>query len=274
MAEEGAPGTASQEPDPADERRRRRDAARLLEAQGWQALQQAHDMLAGCIEPDGTTGRTRETGDVLPDLWRLARSLEARQQAPRHFSQHGQDAWLDRHVFKGKRDGVFLDIGGYDGVTGSRTLFFELFQGWTGLFFEAVPSYHARAARTRRCPCHCVTIGGADGSSAFLTPNRDRVERRREARPPPHNRERRTNVPVRPVAPFLREAGIRQVDLVSLDIEGSEVEVLDSYPFAEIPVTAWSIENTYASPAIGAALARHGYTRIATIGIDEIYVIA
>lgn len=274
MAEEEAPGAELPDDPESAERRRQLAVARRLEEQGWQALQQAHGLLAGCVEQDGPTGRTRETGAVLPDLWRLTRSLEARLQSPRHFAQNGQDAWLDRHVFKGKRDGVFLDIGGYDGVTGSRTLFFELFQGWTGLFFEAVPSYHARAARTRRCPCHCVTIGGVEGSSAFLTVDRDGMNRRRQARPPPRNRERRTEVPIRPVAPFLREAGIERVDLVSLDIEGSEVEVLESYPFAEIPVTAWSIENTYGIPAIGEVLARHGYARIATIGVDEIYALA
>ena len=247
--------------------------ARALEAEGWRALTAARDGLKVLLEPDGPPGQAPETGRLLAELWRLERAIQARRRAVRHFSQSGQDLWLDRHVFQGKRDGVFLDIGGYDGGTGNNTLFFELFQGWTGLLFEPVPIYHARAARVRRCPCHCVAIGAHEGQAEFRHVQRGNRERRRGpgASLPP-DRERRKGVPVRPIAPFLQEAGIARVDYLSLDVEGSETEILESFPFAEVPVTALSVENTYGIAGIGAVLARHGYRRAATIGVDEIYL--
>ncbi len=81
------------------------------------------------------TGRVR--GELTQECWRLRlKSGELR----RYFSQSGQDWYLDQLLFKERRGGVFVDVGGYDGVTGSNTLFFEVFRGWTGLLIEPVPA--------------------------------------------------------------------------------------------------------------------------------------
>lgn len=39
------------------------------------------------------------------------------------YSQIGQDRYLLDSFFRGKRNGVFLDIGAYDGQTFSNSLF-------------------------------------------------------------------------------------------------------------------------------------------------------
>jgi hypothetical protein len=49
----------------------------------------------------------------------------------RFFSSSGQDRFLLDHFFKGKRDGVFVEIGATE--NDSATLFFERFMGWRGL---------------------------------------------------------------------------------------------------------------------------------------------
>ena len=255
--------------------------ARALERQGWEALQSAQDVLSAALDA-AEAAPGADAGRYMPDLWRLRRALQARHAAPHHFSQLGQDVWLDRHVFGGRRDGVFLDIGGYDGVTGSNTLFFELFRGWSGLLFEPQPEQHARAAGLRRCPCHCIAIGAEEGSAEFLHVERGytqmsglqrgMVERHLAViRSAPQHRERLVQVPVRPLAPFLRESGIDRVDYVSLDVEGAEAEILESFPFATVPVTAWSVENPYGNRRIGEIMAGNGYRRIAVLGVDEIY---
>ena len=41
------------------------------------------------------------------------------------YSQSGQDRFLLENFFRGKRGGVFVDVGAYDGETYSNTLFFE-----------------------------------------------------------------------------------------------------------------------------------------------------
>jgi hypothetical protein len=44
-------------------------------------------------------------------------------------SQVGQDRFLFDHFFRGKRDGVFVDVGAYDGEKFSNSLFFERHMG-------------------------------------------------------------------------------------------------------------------------------------------------
>ncbi|MFZ3584632.1 methyltransferase, partial [Loktanella sp. DJP18] len=52
-----------------------------------------------------------------------------------YASQAGQDRAVER-ILNGKRGGTFLDIGAYDGLTGSNSLYFERCLGWTGLLVE------------------------------------------------------------------------------------------------------------------------------------------
>ena len=68
-----------------------------------------------------------------------------------YFSQFGQDRYLDQNVFANKREGVFVDVGAYDGFSGSNTLFFEKFMGWTGLCIEPDPAQFAKIPAYRAC---------------------------------------------------------------------------------------------------------------------------
>lgn len=54
----------------------------------------------------------------------------------KYFSQSGQDVYLD-NLFKQQENGVFLDIGAYDGIKLSNTYFFEKYRNWTGVCVEA-----------------------------------------------------------------------------------------------------------------------------------------
>ena len=42
-----------------------------------------------------------------------------------YSSQYGQDKYINETFFKGKQNGVFVDIGANDGVSLSNTVFFE-----------------------------------------------------------------------------------------------------------------------------------------------------
>ena len=54
-------------------------------------------------------------------------------------SQVGQDKILDEQIFKGKRDGVFVEVGALDGFGASNTYFFEKERNWSGLLIEPNP---------------------------------------------------------------------------------------------------------------------------------------
>ena len=54
-------------------------------------------------------------------------------------SQIGQDIILDERIFKGKRNGVFVEVGALDGFGASNTYFFEKERDWSGLLIEPNP---------------------------------------------------------------------------------------------------------------------------------------
>jgi len=43
----------------------------------------------------------------------------------KYYSQVKQDEFLHKKVFKNFKQGIFLDLGAFDGVTFSNTYFFE-----------------------------------------------------------------------------------------------------------------------------------------------------
>ncbi|MCB1739071.1 MAG: FkbM family methyltransferase [Gammaproteobacteria bacterium] len=199
-------------------------------------------------------------------------------------AQFGQDRFLDRQVFRGLREGVFVEAGAYDGVTGSNTVFLERVRGWHGLLVEPSPQLAAQARRNRNAPVHEVALAADDGRAAFIEVSagyrmmsglaHDYPEARlREVRANHQHRERRIEVPTRTLAALLDEAGIERLDLVSLDIEGGELAVLRSFPFARIRVEVWCIENHPPSPLLASLMSAHGYRHRATLGVDEIYVL-
>ena len=51
-------------------------------------------------------------------------------------SQIQQDLILDQQIFKGKSNGVFVEVGALDGFGASNTWFFEMERNWSGLLIE------------------------------------------------------------------------------------------------------------------------------------------
>jgi hypothetical protein len=61
------------------------------------------------------------------------------------------DGFIDK-LLENKRNGTFIEIGGYDGEMFSNTLFLEKERGWTGLLVEANPyTYEQMVRKDRNC---------------------------------------------------------------------------------------------------------------------------
>lgn len=70
-----------------------------------------------------------------------------------YHSKYRQDEILNTLFFNNKTNGVFVDIGAFDGVHDSDTFFYENVLGWTGLCLEIIPSTFERLKDNRTCIC-------------------------------------------------------------------------------------------------------------------------
>ena len=223
--------------------------------------------------------RGRRRAEQTRRLHDIRRRL--RPDSYRYVSQAGQDLVVDR-LFRGKREGTFVDIGGYDGVTGSNTFFLELFRGWSGILIEPVAIQFDAACKIRRCECRQLAIANGDGEAEFIEISEGYTQMSGLAstydpalletvRADPRHKEVAVKVPTRTLSGVLAEAGLPNPDFISLDIEGAEVAVLSEFPFNRHKVGIWSIENNTGSPEIGRIMRDAGYELVEFCGPDEIW---
>jgi FkbM family methyltransferase len=258
----------------AEQHRRTYARAVSLIGQGGANLNEALALLMGLLP---SVRDVRQRALINKRTWDVARALG---RYPAFFSEAGQDAWLAANIFKGKQGGTFVEIGGYDGVTGSNCLHFEMMCGWRGVIVEASPTYHARAAAVRRSPCLRLAVSDQEGEAEFLQVEAGLTQMgrllaaggREVIEADPKHRGAVVRVPTRPLASILRDQGMQSVDFISLDVEGFEQRILSVFPFGEFDVGAWCIENPQGR-ALHDLMAANGYNRLAeAMGPDEIYV--
>lgn len=221
-----------------------------------------------------------DRGLAAQRVWEIERAFGDHRP---YFSEAGQDRFLDDRVFRGRRDGVFVEVGGYDGVAGSNCLFFEAFRGWSGVVVEPLPALRDLIVERRRAPCIDVAVSDEDGVSEFVhvidgyTQMSGLLSTYHEGvldlvRSNPDHREGVLQVKTRRLSSILAERGLNRIDYCSLDIEGAEQSVLSTFPFDDFEITAWSVENGQRDPAIRSIMESNGYRMLTVIGVDEIYV--
>lgn len=208
---------------------------------------------------------------------------EGQEQSGATGSQFGQDVYLDTYVFGAREGGVFLDVGAYDGVSGSNSLLFEQQRGWTGLLVEPDISLAARTRESRSSCCLEVAVGAVVGEGEFLRVTDGYRQMGgllqsyephilEEVRAAPAHAEQIQQVEVVTFVELVANLGADHIDLISLDIEGGEHAALSAFPFDRVSVGAWTIENMAASSELADTMRKHGYCRVRRLGVDEIYV--
>ncbi|SHH09106.1 methyltransferase, FkbM family [Cognatiyoonia sediminum] len=222
--------------------------------------------------------KTRARAQIVQSLHEIGGMLSP---ARPFASQAGQDRVVD-HIFKGKIGGTFIDVGGYDGVTGSNSLFFEKWRGWKGVLVEPVELHRTKAKAARQCPCLPYAVSADAGEAEFLTVESGFTQMSglvssydtkllSRVRSDQRHKESISKVETKPLAAILKEVGIEHPDFISLDIEGGEMDVLMSFPFEDHEVKTWSIENNNGSSELGKLMLSKGYRLIEFCGPDEVY---
>ncbi len=200
--------------------------------------------------------------------------------------EFGQDKILNEILFKDKNGGVFIDIGAHDGMSGSNTWYFEKKLGWKGICFEPVPDIFNRLIMNRSCMCINACVSDKDGmvvlrqvigagemysgiESNYDSRHREKIEEEIAA-----NRGSSVflEVPAYKLNTVLAENAFWDIDFLSLDIEGGELEVLKSIDFNTFYIASIAVENNYEIPEMRSYLESQNFRFIERLGVDEIYI--
>lgn len=140
------------------------------------------------------------------------------------YSQCGEDRWITENLVRPAK-GVFCEVGAYDGVLSSNTLLFEE-MGWDGILVEADPFLAAQCQRSRRAKTWCCAAGSICGLDSACGKFHVNESDRGLSGLSVFGKE--IPVIIVPLSLILRNSGFDRVDLLSIDTEGTELDVWDS----------------------------------------------
>lgn len=200
------------------------------------------------------------------------------------YSQDGQDKFIAA-LLRNKKNGVFVDIGAYDGIFFSNTLHFEKYLKWTGVCVEPNPEIFNQLKHNRNCTClnYCINDKKGDfkflsvsGYGAMLSGILEFFDNRHLARIDCIIREHGgekiiIDIAALPMEDIFREYSLKQIDYCNIDVEGSEMKVLESIDFSKVQIKIFTIENNYRTKTIKNFLTSKGYKLIGKLGADEVY---
>ena len=85
------------------------------------------------------------------------------------YSQDGQDKYLETNIFKGYKNGFYVDVGAHDGISINNTLYFEKNNNWTGINIEPIKKVFEKLVinRPNNINLNCAVCNN-DGETDFL----------------------------------------------------------------------------------------------------------
>jgi FkbM family methyltransferase len=199
------------------------------------------------------------------------------------YSQFGEDAFIAQH-FDPEYKGICIDIGATDGIGMSNTYHFEQ-HGWKAICVEANPAMIPSLTQTRANAVHCavgqynnkevefkvVTLEGGNQtaisgleldhrlmeSHAFLNPQVSIVK-----------------VPERTLDSIIEDFDwVTHIDFISIDTEGTELDVLKGFDIPKWNVKMFCIENNFNDPEIEQYLAMFGYRKVRRHEVNDFYTL-
>lgn len=205
----------------------------------------------------------------------------------KYFSQCGQDKVLNEKLFKNNKNGFFVDVGANHPFRFSNTYFLESQLEWKGICIEPQKDMYELLKNNRKSIIlnhgvynkkteleFCKTVTGLCGLVETYDPRH--VER--------INRESKQNniktiiqkLKVDTLENVFNKYNIKIVDYISIDTEGSELEILQGINFDKVKINVIDVEDNYPdtekSKKTHQFLLEKGFLYIGNIQHDKIYL--
>lgn len=201
------------------------------------------------------------------------------------YSQFGEDLILHNEFFPNVEKGICIEVGAVDGIMMSNTLFFEE-RGWLSICVEANPFMFEDLKKNRSETIHgavgevnknevdfwIVTLNKQGGNQSAISGLELDQRLLRD-----HSHLEPTgvlvNVPMYTLNTILeRYPHIPSVDFVSIDTEGTELNVLKGFDLVKYNPKVLLIENNYNDTDVEEYLKDFGYIKVKRNFVNDFYI--
>lgn len=213
--------------------------------------------------------RARKSWEHLSFLSAMPRSSAAQllDCLARSKSENHQDLFVMAQLGF-PSGGYFVEFGAADGVAGSNSYLMEKDFGWHGIVAEPGRCWHERLSSNRSCAIDTACVWRETGRTLQFSevdgfPVLSTISEFRDVNSASRVRSRYPVVAVSLRDLLARHGAPRDIDYLSIDTEGSELEILRGFDFDEYRIRVITCEHNYSSAReeIHALLRQHGYER-------------
>ena len=203
---------------------------------------------AGRIEQ--TRWWCRKTIEVLTLL-----DLSKLPERTTYYNETRNDRWIVEYVFPGKRRGYFIEAGAANGREASSCYVLEKQFAWTGICIEPNNSFFASLVENRpNSICENQCLAGESGNviyiegdwnpiNPYLSGIKSNLERFKHGGEEIVKKGKEVSKSATTLEQLLRKYNSpRVIDYAAFDIEGSELKVLEGFPFDRYRFLALSLE--------------------------------
>lgn len=198
------------------------------------------------------------------------------------YSQSNQDLYVYENYFKNKLDGIFVDIGAHDGVSINNTILFEKLC-WKGICIEPLPHIYEKLILNRKCKCvwgaisdkntEVVKFNAVQGYAEMLSGIVEDYDPRHKSR---IDRELAyyggsKQIITVPNFRFNELIEFKHIDFLSIDTEGSELNILKTIDFNKYYIDIITVENNFAESQLEKFLETKGYKLITQLEADFLF---
>tara|TARA_B100001057_G_scaffold55748_1_gene49521 strand:- start:131 stop:985 length:855 start_codon:yes stop_codon:yes gene_type:complete len=217
-------------------------------------------------------------GMLRQKIWNCERSFFWNEK---YTSQAGQDKMIKKNFFDGKKNGFFIEIGAYDGISGSNCYHFERFLNWDGIAIEPSDIQFEKLKKNRKCKVLNNAISDEVKEVEFIEVTEGLTQMsgindssfERNFKIISDNQASKTDsIKLKTITFDDIVPKNRDIDYLSIDIEGGEMNLLKSIDFKTNSIKVISVENNIPKEQnFKNFFEEINFTYLDRIGQDEIF---
>jgi FkbM family methyltransferase len=188
-------------------------------------------------------------------------------------------------IFNNEKNLFFIDVGAHDGLSSSNTAYAELDLNWNGICIEPHPEVYSKLVSVRKCKTYncCISDveieqefycirGYAEMLSGIKSTYSEQHLKRIYNEIEQHGGEIiNLKIQSKTLNSIIEENNIKEIDYLSIDTEGSELNVLKSLDLNKYKIKVISVENNGYNNHVNDYL-NDLYYFVRKVCHDEIYI--